>query len=328
MSALKVLVVGGAGYIGSHTAKALAHAGHQPIVLDDLRAGHRWAVRWGPLVEADIADADTVRGALEDHAIDAVVHFAAHASVGESMQVPRKYFANNLANTLTLLGAMLDIGVKDIVFSSSCAVYGHPRRLPIGEGHPLAPVSPYGESKLAVERVLHWYQHSYGLRYAALRYFNAAGADPEGEVGEVHDPETHVIPLALALGRRPWLDVFGSDYPTPDGTAVRDYVHVSDLAQAHLLALEAVRSDGAPLRLNLGAGRGASVLEIVRAVEEASGQPVRYELASRRPGDPAELVADARAAQRRLGWRPERSSIDSVVASAWNWHRLGPERGA
>jgi UDP-arabinose 4-epimerase len=317
---MSLLIVGGAGYIGSHTAKRAAAAGLQPVVLDNLVYGHRSAVKWGPLIEGDLADAALVRRVLREHQVTAVIHFAAYAYVGESVTNPRKYFHNNVVNTLNLLDAMVDAGVRDVVFSSTCAVYGEPREVPISESHPRDPVSPYGESKLAVEKILHWYARAYPLRFAALRYFNAAGADPEGELGEDHEPESHLIPLAIeaALGGRE-LSIFGSDYPTPDGTAIRDYIHVADLAEAHLLALKALE-DGAPhLHVNLGTGRGHSVREVVAAVERASGRKVPARLVERRAGDPPALVADARQAAAVLGWKPRYPELDTIVEHAYRW---------
>ena len=251
---MNILLTGGAGYIGSHTAWAASRAGHFPVALDNLGMGHRHNVKWGPLIEGEVSDADLVRSTLGHHSIDAVIHFAAHAFVGESVENPRKYFANNCVATLSLLDAMLDAGVKLIVFSSTCATYGVPTQVPITEDHPQAPVNPYGESKLFVERVLRWYEEAYGLNWIALRYFNAAGAEPEAGLREEHTPETHLIPLAIqtALGLRPEIAIFGTDYPTPDGTAIRDYIHVSDLARAHLLALERLRAGGESEAFNLG----------------------------------------------------------------------------
>lgn len=319
---MSVLIVGGAGYIGSQTAKCVARAGLNPVVLDNLAYGHRWAVRWGPLVQGDLSDAALVERVLVEHRVSAVIHFAAYAYVAESVDNPRKYFRNNVANTLNLLDAMIDRGIKDIVFSSTCATYGEPREVPIAENHPQRPINPYGESKLAVEKILHWYGRAYALRFAALRYFNAAGADPDGEVGEDHDPETHLIPLAIraALSGEPELSIFGTDYPTPDGTAVRDYVHVADLAEAHLLALQHLARGGDSLLLNLGTGRGHSVRQVISAVETAGGRRVPVREVGRRAGDPPELVADARRAQAVLGWRPAYPGIDTIVRHACAWH--------
>jgi UDP-arabinose 4-epimerase len=317
-----ILIVGGAGYIGSQTAKLVAAAGHRPVVFDNLVYGHRWAVKWGPLVEGDLADPKAIRRAIEEHAVKAVIHFAAYTYVGESMTDPGKYFRNNVTGTVNLLDAMVAARVRDVVFSSTCATYGDPERVPIDEDHPQRPVNPYGESKLMVERMLRWYAHAHGLRYAALRYFNAAGADPDGEVGEDHDPETHLIPLAIdaAAGRRGPLSIFGTDYPTPDGTAIRDYIHVADLAEAHLLALAALDKGTPELRLNLGTGRGSSVREVIRAVERASGRAVPVREVGRRAGDPPVLVADARRAGEILGWKPRYADLDTIVAHAVRWH--------
>jgi UDP-arabinose 4-epimerase len=319
---MSILIVGGAGYIGSQTAKLVAAAGHRPVVFDNLVYGHRWAVKWGPLVEGDLADPAAIRRAIEEHAVKAVIHFAAYTYVGESMTDPGKYFRNNVAGTINLLDAMVAAGVRDIVFSSTAATYGVPQQVLITEDHPLRPVNPYGESKLAVERMLHWYGQAHGLRHAALRYFNAAGADPDGELGEDHAPESHLIPLAIAAaqGRGGPLSLFGTDYPTPDGTAVRDYIHVADLAQAHILALAALDKGTPELRLNLGTGRGSSVREVIRAVERASGRPVPVCEAGRRAGDPPVLVADERRAGELLGWKPRYPDLDTIVAHAMRWH--------
>lgn len=319
---MSVLIVGGAGYIGSQTAKRVARAGLQPVVFDNLVYGHEWAVKWGPLVKGDLSDSALLQSVLREYAVTSVIHFAAYAYVGESIADPRKYFRNNVVCSLNLLDAMVDTGVRQIVFSSSCATYGEPREIPISEGHPQNPVNPYGESKLAVEKILHWYGNAYGIRFAALRYFNAAGADPEGELGEDHDPETHLIPLAIeaALGRRGELSIYGTDYPTPDGTAVRDYVHVADLAEAHWLALRHLSDHSTDLRLNLGTGRGHSVREVIAAVEKVSGRKVPAREAARRPGDPPALVADARAASSILGWRPEYPALEAIVEHAVRWH--------
>jgi UDP-glucose-4-epimerase GalE len=323
-----ILIVGGAGYIGSHTAKRVALAGGDPVVFDNLVCGHEWAVRWGPLVRGDLADAALVKRVLLEHRITSVIHLAAYADAGESAVHPRKYFRNNVVSTLHLLDAMVDTGVSDIVFSSTCATYGEPREVPIAEGHPQHPVNPYGETKLAVEKILHWYGAAYGIRFAALRYFNAAGADPDGELGEVHDPETHLIPLAIdaALGRGGVLPLCGTDYPTPDGTAVRDYVHVSDLAEAHWSALEHLRRSGESTCLNLGTGRGHSVREVVASVERIGGRKVPVRETDRRPGDPPVLVADVHEAARVLGWRPRYPELDTIVGHALRWHHSKKER--
>jgi UDP-arabinose 4-epimerase len=323
-----ILVTGGAGYIGSHTCKALAAAGYRPVALDSLVQGHRWAVRWGPLVEADLADRAALARMLREREISAVIHFAAHAYVGESMTDPGGYFRNNVVNTLNLLDAMHGAGVEQIVFSSTCATYGVPESIPITEDHRQLPVNPYGESKLFVERALHWHGVAHGLRWVALRYFNAAGADADGEIGEDHDPETHLIPLAIdtALGRRSQLQVMGSDYPTPDGTAVRDYVHVTDLADAHVRALRHLGAGGASVALNLGTGRGHSVREVIAAVERVAGRRVRAIDAPRRAGDPPALVSSAGRAAEVLGWQPRFSDLDTIVRTAYRWHRAHAPR--
>jgi UDP-glucose-4-epimerase GalE len=319
---MAILIVGGAGYIGSQTAKLVAAAGEQPVVFDNLVYGHRWAVKWGPLIEGDLADAALVAKVLKEHRITAVIHFAAYAYVGESVTNPRKYFRNNLANSLNLLDAMVDVGVRDIVFSSTCATYGEPTHVPISESHIQAPVNPYGESKLAVEKVMKWYGGAYDLRFAALRYFNAAGADPDGELGEDHAPETHLIPLAIeaAMGRRGMLEVYGTDYPTPDGTAVRDYIHVADLAEAHRLALAQLQAGTKSLHLNLGTGHGHSVREVIAAVAKVTGRAVPHREVARRAGDPPALVADARRAHEVLGWKPKHSDMETIVQHAFRWH--------
>ena len=319
---MRVLVTGGAGYIGSHTAKLLANSGHSPIVFDDLSQGHRWAVKWGPIEHGSLSDPDRLRDVFARHAVDAVIHFAASALVGESMSDPARYFRNNTVGTLNLLDAMRDASVDRIVFSSTCATYGNPVRVPIDETHPQAPVNPYGESKLMVEKILRWYGECYGLRWMALRYFNAAGADPEGEIGEDHDPETHLIPLVIgsALGTRPPVRIFGTDYDTPDGTAVRDYVHVMDLADAHLRALQRLDEGTASQAVNLGTGRGHSVREVLTTVARAAGRDVPAVESPRRAGDPATLVADPARARDVLGWTCRYPELAVIVEHAWNWH--------
>lgn len=325
MAQHRVLVTGGAGYIGSHTCKALAAAGHVPVTFDNLSTGHRDAVRFGPLVHGELADRDLVEHTLRAQRIDAVIHFAASAYVGESMTDPAKYFRNNVVHTLTLLEAMHAAGVRHLVFSSTCATYGVPRTVPIPEDHPQQPVNPYGESKLFVERALHWHGVAHGLRWLALRYFNAAGADPDGELGEVHEPETHLIPLAIqaALGQRGPLQVMGTDYDTPDGTAVRDYIHVTDLAEGHVAALRWLLANPGSLTVNLGTGRGYSVLELVRAYEAASGRAIPYEIVARRPGDVAACWADPTLARELLGWEAK-LDLDRMCQDSWRWQQLNP----
>lgn len=319
---MQILVAGGAGYIGSHTAKVLARVGHEPVVLDNLRNGYDWAVRWGPLEQMDLADRSALRGIFQKYRFDAVIHFAALIEAGESMRDPAKYFRNNVANTLNLLDGMREAGVNAIVFSSTAAVYGNPQQVPIREDHPRQPVNAYGESKLMVERLLEWYGAAYGLAWTALRYFNASGADPDGELGEVHHPETHLIPRAIgaAYGDLSELQLFGRDYETPDGTAVRDYIHVTDLAEAHLRALEkllATKSGGA---FNLGTGRGHSVREVIATVERVSQKRVPLKEAPRRPGDPAILVADPTRANREFEWTARYSSLEHIVETAYRWY--------
>lgn len=325
---MNVLVTGGAGYVGSHTAKALAKAGMQPVAYDNLSEGHREAVRWGPLVEADLSDRDALQQAIQRHDIQAAIHFAAHAYVGESVAQPRKYFQNNVANSLNLLDALMDAGIWNFVFSSSCAVYGVPQSIPISEDHPKLPVNPYGDSKLFIERVLNWYGQAYDLKWVALRYFNAAGADPDGELGEMHDPETHLLPIAIqtALGMRDKLEIFGTDYPTKDGTAVRDYVHVSDLADAHVLALRHLLDNGKSFAANLGTGHGVSVREVIAAVERLAARKIKVLPTSRRPGDPPTLVADPSRAHKLLSWTPKLSTLETIVSTAWQWHERTVQR--
>ncbi len=317
-----VLVTGGAGYIGSHACKRLALAGYRPVAYDSLVRGHREAVRWGPFVEADLADAERLADALKRFDVAAVMHFAAFAYVGESMTNPELYFRNNVGNSMRLLEAMHVAGVRHIVFSSTAAIYGIPDRVPIPESAPQRPVNPYGESKLMVERMLHWYGEAHGVTHASLRYFNAAGADPEGEIGEDHDPETHLIPLVLeaASGRRAQVDILGTDYATPDGTAVRDYIHVQDLADAHVKAIAHLLGGGGSLELNLGTGEGYSVREVIAAAERVTGRRIPRREAPRRPGDPPALVAEAHRARAALGWAPALSEIDRILATAWGWH--------
>ena len=319
---MQILVAGGAGYIGSHTAKALAQAGYEPIVLDSLQKGHRWAVQWGPLVEMDLAERDALRSVFQKYRIGAVIQFAALIEAGESVREPAKYFRNNVVNTLNLLDAMREAGVNRIVFSSTAAVYGNPQHTPMAEDHPKQPVNPYGVSKLMVEHLLECYGAAYGLAWTALRYFNASGADPDGEVGELHDPESHLIPraIAAACGDVPSLQVFGRDYDTPDGTAVRDYIHVSDLASAHVRALERLTQGHPSTAFNLGTGRGYSVREVIAAVERAGQRKIPIQEAPRRAGDPPMLVADPTRATRELHWTPRHSSLDNIVETAWNWY--------
>ncbi|TMV93630.1 UDP-glucose 4-epimerase GalE [Thioclava sp. BHET1] len=316
--AIRVLVTGGAGFIGSHCCKALARAGYEPVTYDNLSRGHRSAVRWGPLIEGDMRDAALLETTLREQRISAVIHFAALAYVGESMADPMAYFDVNLGGMHALLGAMQRARVTRIVFSSSCATYGTPKRLPILETDEQDPINPYGRTKLICEWMLRDCAAAHGIHYAALRYFNAAGADPEGELRERHEPETHLIPLALmaASGRAGPLQIFGTDYPTPDGTCIRDYIHVSDLARAHLCALDHLLAEGCNLALNLGTGRGASIREVLDAIERVTGQQVPHLLAPRRAGDPAELVADPTRAAQQIGFRARYRDLDEIIAHA------------
>jgi UDP-glucose-4-epimerase GalE len=313
-----ILVVGGAGYIGSHTARALRRHGHEAIIYDNLSTGHRHLARGFELIEADIGDEEKLAGALKR--TQAVLHFAAHAYVGESVENPRKYFRNNVEAGLKLLNATIDAGIRIFVFSSSCAVYGVPSKSPVAEDMPRLPINPYGVSKLFFENALEGYERAYGLRSVRLRYFNAAGADEGGELGELHDPETHLIPLALAAsaGIGPDLQVFGTDYPTPDGTCIRDYIHVNDLAEAHALALRYLTNGGASVALNLGTGEGYSIRQVVSAVQTATGSQVPWHAAPRRPGDPPALVANPSNAERILHWKASRT-LDDIAATAWKW---------
>lgn len=320
-----VLVTGGAGYIGSHAAKALKAAGYRVVVFDNLTAGHREAVQFGPFVEGDITDLAAVRRALRDHDVWAVIHFAAHLDVGESVREPAKYYRNNVTGAVTVLEAMSLETARLFVLSSTCATYGEPLETPITEAHPQRPINSYGESKLAVERALPHFERAYGIQSVVLRYFNASGADPDGELGEDHAPEIHLIPRAIeaATGGRGLL-VFGDDYATPDGTCLRDYIHVSDLADAHVKALEAVAETGRSRVYNLGTGRPHSVKEVIAAVEHVTGLKVPWTLAPRREGDPAVLYASAQSAQAELRWTPRFMEIESIVSTAWDWHRRRP----
>ncbi|HDQ41615.1 MAG TPA: UDP-glucose 4-epimerase GalE [Desulfonatronum sp.] len=317
-----VLVTGGAGYIGSQTCKALVQAGYRPVSLDNMVYGHEWAVRWGDLVRGDILDALTLDQVFLQYKPQAVIHFAAYAYVGESVIDPQKYYRNNVAGSLSILEAMRRHGCRHIVFSSTCATYGEPQEIPIPETHDQHPVNPYGWSKLMIERMLADFDSAYGIRHVALRYFNAAGADPEGEVGEDHQPETHLIPLAIlaALGLRGPLFVFGRDYATSDGTAIRDYIHVADLAKAHVNALQFLLAEDRSDVFNLGTGTGQTVAQVVDAVERVGGAKVPRSDASRRAGDPPVLVAVADKARQVLGWRPELPDLENIVKTAWDWH--------
>jgi UDP-arabinose 4-epimerase len=321
-----VLVTGGAGYIGSHTCKALARRGFVPVTLDNLVTGNRWAVKWGPFEQGDIRDRSCLDAVFSKYKPVATIHFAAFAYVGESVRDPGSYYNNNVCGSLSLLEAMRDHGVKLIVFSSSCATYGHPRQSLIDESHPQCPVNPYGMTKLVVERMLSDFDRAYQIRSVSLRYFNAAGADPEGEIGEAHDPETHLVPLILdvAAKRRDSITVFGSDYDTRDGSCVRDFVHVADLADAHVLALESLLDGKQSEASNLSNGEGFSVLEVVKEVESITGTRIPVIYGERRPGDPASLIGNSTLIQSKLGWRPQFPSLSAIIETVWLWKQNEP----
>ncbi len=318
---MKVLIVGGAGYIGSHMVKLLLDARHDVIILDNLESGHTDAVLGGTLVRGDVADVVLLDDVFKEHRFDGVMHFASHIQVGESVRLPGKYYRNNLANTLTLLDAMVRHHVERFIFSSTAAIFGEPRYVPIDEAHPREPMNPYGRSKWMVEQVLEDCDHAYGLKSVCLRYFNAAGAHPSGLLGERHEPETHLIPLVLraASGRQEAITVFGTDYDTPDGTCIRDYIHVVDLCDAHLLALQYLVDGAASNRFNLGNGNGFSVREVIDAAQRVTGRRVRVIEEGRRPGDPARLVADASRAREQLHWRPQFADLKTIISHAWAW---------
>ena len=322
---MAILVTGGAGYIGSVTAELLRARGEQVVVLDNLSRGHRAAVsRDVPFYEGDVGDREMVARITREHDIESCVHFAAFAYVGESVVEPRLYYENNVEQSTKLLGALISAGARRFVFSSTCATYGEPQRVPIDESHPQSPTNPYGWSKLFVERIMADYDRAYGLKFVALRYFNASGAIPER--GEHHEPETHLIPLVLqtALGHIPHVSVFGGDYPTPDGTCVRDYIHVADLAEAHALALDYLRAGGASTAINLGNGQGYSVLEVIEAARRVTNRKIEVEIQARRPGDPSHLVADSARARGVLGWQPRHPDLEAIIGSAWEWHTAHP----
>lgn len=323
---MSILVTGGAGYIGSHTVRRLRDDGRSVVVLDTLEFGHRGAIGDVPLVVADIADAAAVTTACRDHDVDQVVHFAAYKSVGESMQHPTRYWRNNVAGTVSLVDTLLDIGVDQLVFSSSCSVNGTPAAVPVPEEAPIHPESVYAETKAMVERILSWYGVTAGLRSVSLRYFNAAGAAADGDHGEVWDHSINLVPVAMkaALGLRPPLDIFGDDYPTPDGTCIRDYIHVDDLADAHVRALDYLRGGAPSTTLNVGTGVGSSVLDVITATERVSGRPVPHHVVTRRAGDPVATFADPALISATLGWRADKN-LDDIVASAWAWHQAHPD---
>jgi len=323
MCAMKVLIVGGAGYIGSHMVQLLLERGHDPVVFDNLSSGHRDAVLGGTFIEGDLADLAAIERVFEAHRLDGVMHFASYIQVGESVREPAKYYRNNVANTLNLLEAMQRHGVRRFIFSSTAAIFGEPDYVPIDESHPRRPINPYGFSKFAIEQVLADFDRAYGMRSVCLRYFNAAGADPQCRIGERHDPETHLIPLVLqaASGRRANIQVFGQDYDTPDGTCIRDYIHIVDLCEAHLLALERLRIGAPSAAYNLGNGNGFSVKQVIDTAEQVTGTPIARIYGERRAGDPARLVAEAKLARAELGWRPRFDSLETIVRHAWAWER-------
>jgi UDP-glucose-4-epimerase GalE len=318
-----VLVTGGAGYIGSHACKALARAGYTPVAFDNLVFGHEWAVKWGPLEQGDLNDRARLNAVLEQYRPQAVMHFAAYAYVGESVTDPGKYYRNNVGGSLTLLEAMRDHGIGKLIFSSTCATYGTPQQLPIVETTAQRPINPYGMSKLMVEHMLHDFGAAHGLKWVALRYFNASGADPDNEIGEDHDPETHLIPLVLdaASGRREHITVFGTQHATPDGTCLRDYIHVTDLADAHVKALQALDAGMESCAINLGNGQGHSVREVIDAAARVTGTDIPVRLGEARAGDPPALISDASLAAEKLGWKPQIADLDEIIRTAWAWHQ-------
>jgi UDP-glucose 4-epimerase len=320
---MNILVTGGAGYIGSHCCKALSEKGLHPVTLDNLVYGHRNFVRWGEFFQGDVGNPADLEKLFNQHQIDAVMHFAAYAYVGESMQEPIKYYENNLRNTIELLHAVVENGIQYFVFSSTCATYGNPDKIPIDEKHPQNPINPYGRTKRMIEEVLQDYAAAYDLKYTSLRYFNAAGADPDGEIGEDHDPETHLIPLVLdvAAAKRASVKVFGTDYETPDGTCIRDYIHVTDLAEAHILALQRLMDGADSSNYNLGTGQGFSVLDVIERAQHITGKDIRAENGDRRPGDPPVLIASNEKAIAELGWNPIYADLDDIIGTAWRWHQ-------
>ena len=323
---INILVIGGAGYIGSYMCKYLAKNGYHPIVLDNLVNGHREAVRWGPFYWGFMSDPKLLDRIFSEYEIAAVMHFAALCYVGESVTEPGKYYRNNVAATIALLEMMLEKGILNLIFSSSCATYGEPTEIPITEQHPQNPINPYGRSKLMVEQILDDFKDAYGLKHVSLRYFNAAGADPDGELGEDHRPETHLIPLVLqtALGQREALNIFGDDYPTRDGTCIRDYIHIDDLAQAHLLALERLLNDLTGGQYNLGNGEGSSVKEVIELAGKITGKRIPIKSSKRRPGDPAMLIGSSEKAIKELGWNPQFYDLPTIIETAWKWHKNHP----
>ena len=318
---MSILVIGGAGYIGSHMVKQLSTSGTEVITLDNLSCGYRDAVKYGEFIEGDLGDPAVLDHIFSNYSIDAVMHFAAFIEVGESVSNPAKYYRNNVMNTLRLLDAMIQYDIGDFIFSLTAAIFGEPEYTPINEKHSKNPINPYGRTKLMVEQILQDYDSAYGLKSTCMRYFNAAGADPDGELGERHNPESHLIPLILqaASGRREDIRVFGDDYPTEDGTCVRDYIHINDLCKAHSLALKRMQDTSRSARYNLGNGRGFSVQQVIDTTRKVTGKDFKVTRDDRRPGDPAVLVADSKLAQQELGWKPEHTDLESIIETAWNW---------
>lgn len=318
-----ILIIGGAGYIGSHINKMLNQLGHETIILDNLSYGHNEFAKWGKFIEGNINETSKLERIFQNYPVDSVMHFAAFTYVGESVTDPQKYYVNNVKNTINLLESMRKYQIKNFIFSSTCAVYGEPQVLPLKEDHPLNPINPYGRSKLMVETILKDYSDAYDFNYASLRYFNAAGADPEGEIGEWHNPETHLIPLVLdaASGRRDAINIFGTDYPTKDGTCIRDYIHVCDLAQAHLKALNYLKDKDSSEIFNLGNGNGFSVREVIDTAQRITGKTIKFIEDDRRPGDPPILVGSAKKAKKVLGWKPHWKDLSEIIETAWIWHQ-------
>ena len=318
-----ILIVGGAGYIGSHLNKEISKKGYKTVVFDNLSYGHEDFVKWGIFKQGDLGNIEDIRKVFKEHQIEAVMHFAAFTYVGESVEDPQKYYMNNVKNTLNLLQVMLEENVKHFVFSSTCATYGNPIEIPITETHPQNPINPYGKGKLVIEQVLNDYSNAYGLKYASLRYFNAAGADPDCEIGEMHNPETHLIPLILdaASGEREDIKIFGSDYDTPDGTCIRDYIHVTDLAEAHILALEHLQKGGESDVFNLGNGSGFSVKEVIETARRITGKTIKEVEAPRRPGDPSIFIGSSKKAMEILKWKPKYNKLSQIIKTAWEWHK-------
>jgi len=318
-----ILIVGGAGYIGSHINKELTKQGYKTVIFDSLVKGYKEAVKWGDFFQGDLANIEDIRGVFKKYPIEAVLHFAAFIEVGESVKDPQKYYQNNVKNTLNLFQVMLENDVKKIIFSSTAATFGNPQYVPIDEKHPQIPINPYGQAKLMVEKILADYDLAYGLKYVALRYFNACGADLDGEIGENHNPESHLIPLILdaALGKREDIKIFGTDYPTVDGTCIRDYIHVNDLAQAHILALKKLMDGGESDCFNLGNGSGFSVRQVIEVAKKITGVDFKVTETERRAGDPPELIADSKKAKEILKWEPKYFDLETIISSAWNWHK-------